>query len=569
MSITRKGAKGLALLAGGALALSACSTGSSSESDSTASGGEDVTITAGYEQEFSAYNNNTSGNNALKNQIVLNQVLPSFWEFGPDGEVRPVDDFGSYEKTSDEPLTVKYTISDEAVWSDGDPIDCDDIVMQWAAMSGKFTDAAFDPASTSGFERMQQPQCAEGDKEVTIVYDEPYADWVAAIGGPTANLLPAHIVEQQAGVESIVDAATNNDSASMAKAAEFWNNGWSFAPGDLNTDTIPSSGPYVIDAWKAGDSITLKANPEWWGEAPKASTVVIRFVAQDAQAQALQNGEIQIAEPQPNPDVLDQLAAAGDGIKVLKGDQFAFEHLDFNFTGQFADATLRQAFASCVPRQEIVDKLIIPVNPDAKVLQSRLMFPFQPGYDDLAAAVTDGAYDTANLDAARQLMNGRTNVPVRIGHIVPNQRRTDTVALIKASCDQVGFDVQDIGSATFFDDGGGLDSGDFDVALFAWIGSSLVSGNSSIYTTDGGQNKGHYSSATIDGLMPQLEEATDKDEQHQLMTQIDKTLWDDLATIPLFAHPGTAAHASNIDGVVYQPAQTQIEWNMQQWAVTS
>lgn len=567
MRAQRRGLKILALTAGGALALSACSTGSGGTSAASEDGGSSTTITAGYEQEFSAYNNNTGGNNALKNQIVLNQVLPSLWEFGPDGEVRPLKDFGTYEKTSDAPLTVEYKISDKAVWSDGDPIDCDDFVLQWASSSGKFPDAKFDPASTAGFENMQQPQCEEGGKDIKVVYDTPYADWVAAMGGVTQGFMPAHVVEKQAGVESIVEAAKNNDTAALTKAAEFWNNGWSFSPGDLKKDIIPSSGPYMLDAWKAGESITLKANPKWWGTKPKTDTVVIRFIKQTEQAQALQNGEIQVAKPQPNADVLNQLAKAGDQVKVLKGDEYTFEHLDFNFNGKFADANLRKAFALCVPRDQIVEKLIKPVNPEADVLQSRFVFPFQPGYDQLAAAVTDGSYDKANLEQSKALMAGQTGVEVKIGYIAGNQRRADAVALIKASCDQAGFNVVDHNSPTFFDDGGGLDSGDFDVALFAWIGSSLVTGNYSTYLSTGTQNKGHYNNASVDQWMTQLNQTTDPDQQRQLITQLDKQMWDDLATIPLFTFPGVLAYSSTVEGVQYQPAQSELTWNMQEWAV--
>ena len=54
-------------------------------------------------------------------------MLTGFWEFGEDGTVVPDEEFGTYEKTSDDPLTVEYKINPDAAWSDGEPIDCDDV----------------------------------------------------------------------------------------------------------------------------------------------------------------------------------------------------------------------------------------------------------------------------------------------------------------------------------------------------------------------------------------------------------------------------------------------------------
>jgi peptide/nickel transport system substrate-binding protein len=192
LSTTRKGAKFLALLAGGSLALTACSTGGGGgSSDENTSGGDaggtqDVTITVAHEQEFGSYNNNTAEENAVKNTVVLNQVLRGFWFFGEDGSVVPDTEFGTFEKTSDDPLTVKYTFADGATWSDGEPIDCDDFLLVWAANSGKYTTGEkdadgndvplFSTAGTTGYDIMQKPKCADGDTEVEVTYDEPFAD---------------------------------------------------------------------------------------------------------------------------------------------------------------------------------------------------------------------------------------------------------------------------------------------------------------------------------------------------------------------------------------------------------
>jgi len=145
------GAKVLATLAAAAPALSACAsddgedTGSSSQQSSAP-----ITVTWGYEQEFASYNGNTADGNSVANNAILGMTVPSFWYFAPNGDVTPDKEFGSFEKTSDNPLTVKYTFNDKAVWSDGEPIDCDDFVLAWLANSGVSGEGGFSTAATFG-----------------------------------------------------------------------------------------------------------------------------------------------------------------------------------------------------------------------------------------------------------------------------------------------------------------------------------------------------------------------------------------------------------------------------------
>lgn len=581
MSTKRRGARTLALIAAGSMALAACSTGGgdSGDDETTDSGGtQDQTITIAWEQEFGAYNNNTADENATKNTIVLNQVMRGFWFFGSDGTVTPDTEFGTFEQTSEDPLTVKYTFDDKAAWSDGEALDCDDFLLTWAANSGKYVtgekDAegndvqVFSSAGTTGYELMQKPTCADGDKTVEVVYDETFADWQGMFGG-AGVIMPAHIVEEQSGVTDLVEAIESDNLDELKKAGEFYNTGWVFNPGELKQDIIPSSGPYLIKSWESGQSLTLEANDKWWGTPANAKTIVIRFISGEQQAQALQNNEVQLISPQPQVDVVKQLEAIGESVKVTGGDRYIYEHLDYNFTGEFKDPDLRKAFALCVPRQTIIDNLIKPVNPNAEIMQSRYTFPFQSDYKDLVSAITDGTYDKVDIAGAKAIVEskGKTGMPVRIGYQTPNPRRTSTVGLIRDSCNQAGFDVQDAGQEDFF--GNGLANGNFDVALFAWSGSPLVTGSSSTFTTTGGNNNGKYSNPQVDELMGQLDTTPDVDKQADLVKQIETILWKDLATVPLFVHPGLVSHSSTLEGVVFQPSQSEITWNMQEWNIAS
>ncbi|WP_380166077.1 ABC transporter substrate-binding protein [Jannaschia sp. R86511] len=332
-----------------------------------------------------------------------------------------------------------------------------------------------------------------------------------------------------------------------------------------------SAGPYMVESWEAGQSITYVANPMWWGTPPASDTVVTRFIGQDAQAQALQNGEIQAMDPQPSPDLLAQLEAIGDSISFEPQDQFTYEHWDFNFDGPFADPALREAFALCIPRQQMIDSLIAPLNPEAEVLNARFVFPFEPQYQEVVeASYADQSEQDIEAAAAILAENGAEGTELRLGHNA-NPRRAQEAALIVEACgpNGAGFDVQDIGNEDFFEAEGELATGAFDVAQFAWAGSALKSGSSSTFQTDGGNNNGNYSNPEVDELIAQLNAETDTDAQTQLVIDIETILWEDLATIPGFAFPGVVATAADAQGVEYNPSQAGLTWNANEWVRTA
>jgi peptide/nickel transport system substrate-binding protein len=569
----RTGYRALGLLAVSALALSACATSESGGGGSTGSASSaPITVTLGYAQEFASYNPNTTDGSALANIIVLGQVIRSFYTFKPDGTLTPDETFGTYEKTSDNPLTVKYTFNDKAKWSDGKPVDCDDAVLMWMANSGVTGDKGFEFASNAGFNQMPAPACKAGDKTFTVTYKTPFADWAGQFGGST-YFLPAHVIEAQTGMtKTFIDYANNPTSPELAKAIAFYNKSWNLNPGQLKKDIMPSAGPYMIDSWTAGQSLTLKANPAWWGDPPRAQTIVIRYIGDSAQAQALQNGEVNIMEPQPQVDIVNQLKALGSAVKVQFGDQYSFEHMDFNYKGEFKNADLRSAFAKCIPRQQIIDNLIKPQNPKAEILQSRFVYPFQPAYSDFKNSVGGNAYDKVDIPGAKAALakaGVQTPVKVRVGWrkdpAALNKRRADTIALLQASCKPAGFQVIDSGTPSFFDKE--WPAGNFDLALFAWIGSPLVSGNIDLYRSSGGQNPQGYSNPKVDALLKQLAGELDTDKQVTIMKQIDVIMWQDLATIPIFAFPGLAATDNKTENVQINATQADIVWNAYAWNV--
>lgn len=525
--------------------------------------------------DFLSYNGLQSNTYTTYNSAVADRMFSSFWYFGTDGSIIPNKDFGTYEKTSDDPLTVKYTISDDAKWSDGTPVTAGDFIFHWAANNDTVkAEGSETPLFDSiSFEQGKYiPEAPEGEadgKEFTVTYPEPYADWEILI----STALPAHIVAKEAGMsfEELVTAAKEKDVEALTPAAEFWNDGWDFSPGELpDASLVPSMGPYKFKdgGWQAGQSITLEANPEYWGTPPATKELVLRFADPKTHVQALQNGDLDVIEPQATVDTLQQLEGLGDDVNVQTGDQLTWEHVDYN-RGEgsvFADSPeLREAFALCLPRQQIVDNLIKPIYADAQVMNLREVFPFQDKYQEVVDEAYPKEMDEPNIEKAKELVekSGVSKPTVRLGYQAGNQRRTETVALIKSSCDQAGFDVQDANSPVFFKEV--MPAGDYDAALYAWAGSGQKASGANIYQSDGAQNQQSYNNPEVDAAWDKLATSLDENEQLEQVKTIEKLLWEDFQAIPLYAHPGLVGHKADVANVRDTAAQSGALWNVEQW----
>lgn len=525
--------------------------------------------------DFLSYNGLQSNTYTTYNSAVADRMFSSFWYFGTDGSIIPNEDFGTYEKTSDDPLTVKYTISDDAKWSDGTPVTAGDFIVHWAANNDTVkAEGSETPLFDSiSFEQGKYiPEAPEGEadgKEFTVTYPEPYADWEILI----STALPAHIVAKEAGMsfEELVTAAKEKDVEALTPAAEFWNDGWDFSPGELpDASLVPSMGPYKFKdgGWQAGQSITLEANPEYWGTPAATKELVLRFADPKTHVQALQNGDLDVIEPQATVDTLQQLEGLGDDVNVQTGDQLTWEHVDYN-RGEgsvFADSPeLREAFALCLPRQQIVDNLIKPIYADAQVMNLREVFPFQDKYQEVVDEAYPKEMDEPNIEKAKELVekSGVSTPTVRLGYQAGNQRRTETVALIKSSCDQAGFDVQDANSPVFFKEV--MPAGDYDAALYAWAGSGQKASGANIYQSDGAQNQQSYNNPEVDAAWDKLATSLDENEQLEQVKTIEKLLWEDFQAIPLYAHPGLVGHKADVANVRDTAAQSGALWNVEQW----
>ena len=598
-------ATAVGLTAVGALVVSGCAPGGDSGDSGLVEGSS---ITAAWNQAFYSMNGNTSFGNATANNNINYLVLDGFNYYNNTPELVQNTSFGTYELVSEDPLTVTYTVAEGVNWSDGTPVDAADLMLNWAALSraldtpdfdpndfvdpdtGEFTDAFptdvvyFDSGATpdSGMGLVTEtPEIGDDGRSITMTFNEPFVDWDLVFTSP----LPAHIIAEKSldiedadeAKQAVLDAIESEDAAALAPMASFWNSGFNFTEMPEDTDLVTASGPYMISDYVADQYVTLTANPEYAGDnSPNIEEITIRFIPDPlAAVQALENGDVDIIQPQATADITTALEGI-DGITVTTGLGGTYEHVDLQFDNGknpeniFSNPQVREAFMMTIPRQEIVDTLIKPIIGDDAILRdSQLFVPGAEGYDESAANNTSADYAEVDIEGARQLLeeSGVTDTSVCILYASNNPRRVNEFALIQASANEAGFDVTDCGSEEW----GGLlgTPGAYDASLFGWQSTSLgVTNSLPTFVTNGINNLNFYSNEEVDSIISQLNVTFDPQEQIDLQVEMDRLLWEDFYGVTIYQFPEVTAFSDRVENIDPSILAPTIFWNAWDWAVT-
>jgi peptide/nickel transport system substrate-binding protein len=218
------------LVAGGSAWLTACSGSASDQIDYVVDG------------TLVSYNTNTVAGAASAGAQAFARTLTGFGYHGPDGQVVADHDFGTVSVVGGAPLVLDYQIADNAVYSDGRPITCDDLVLTWAAQSGRFP--GFDAASRAGYADIANVDCQPGQKKARVSFapDRNVVDYAQLF--TATSLMPSHVIGDELGVD-VTTALLSNNMPVVDRIAQVWNTTWDLKPG-IDLKHFPSSGPYKI-----------------------------------------------------------------------------------------------------------------------------------------------------------------------------------------------------------------------------------------------------------------------------------------------------------------------------------
>lgn len=603
----------------GAMALSACTPqaapGGQTPGGEAASGGS---VSVMWNQPFYSANSSSNSGNATANNNILYMIRDSVIYYDNKLEVNQNKSFASFEKVSDEPLTVALKMADTAEWSDGVPVDAADVILEYGATSALFNTITDEEAEETLYDEEGEiieaeagkvyfesgspavalvrdfPEISDDYKTVTYKYSQIFADWEKAPLGPGQ---PAHVVAKLAlgiddpteGKKAIVEAFKNKDNAALGKIANTWNTAFNMNQMPDDKSLILSSGPYVMSEFKKDEYLTLTKNEAYKGDhKPNLDKITVRF-SEDPQAAvlALQNKEVQLISPQSTADVLADLQKQ-EGVKVITGEEATYEHVDltYNNGGPFdaksynGDAEkakkVRQAFLHTIPRGAILDRIIKPLNPEAQLRNSFNVIPGAPGYDEVVAAngMKSTYGDGADVEKAKALLAeaGVTGKPkVRILYAQQNERRVQEFRLMKESAEEAGFEVIDNGDPAW---GQKLGDKSYDAALFGWqsTGTGVTEADANYRSADkatgsiaGQNNFSGFASTEVNRLYDELAKELDPAAQQKINEQVEKILVDDAFGIVIFQFPAVTAFDESLQGIDPISIAPTIFWNFWEW----
>jgi peptide/nickel transport system substrate-binding protein len=456
----------------------------------------------------------------------LSVAIVPFWFIGTaDGGVRINPDYAtSIELTSTNPQVVTYTINPKATWSDGTPISWLDFAAYWKASNGSNT--AYQTSGTTGYSDISSVTRGVDDRQVVVIFGKTFAEWKGLFN-------PFY-------------------PASLNSNPEAFNTAW--------RTTIPvTAGPFTLDSIDLGaQTVTLKRDPKWWGTPAKLDRIIYKVVDTSALSDSIANNEIDWFELGSSADLLRR-AQNTPGVVVRNAPSRIYNNITVNGApgAILNDPALRRAVVQGVDRAAITRRLIGATVPNAQPDGNHIYVPGVKEYRDNADVMPfDQAAANRELDQLGWVRNGgatrqKNGKPLRLRMILLNApTNTDVAKSVQNQLAQIGVDVtlqqlpgNEIGPAST--------TGNFDLSVGGWgTTPTPLSSSFGVFATVVGnnvlQNYGRIYNPEIDRLFAQAIAELDDVKRADLGNQIDRLIWAEGHSIPLYARPGAVAVRSTL-----------------------
>jgi peptide/nickel transport system substrate-binding protein len=551
-----------------ALSLVAAACGGDDDDD-TAGGGDDTTATTAASDDSEAVDGGTLVIGAEQEPDCVDWIsscagaswgiwtlgaytMPRVYDFDQESGEQVISPLMAEDPTLDDTdgpgMTVTYKISDDAVWSDGEPLTSTDFKYTWDQIANG--DDIYDK---TGYEKITGVD--DSDPKVAVVtFSDDFAGWHDLFGG-FYGVYPSHILDGQ-------------DRDAAMKDGYDW-----------------SGGPWKLDHWTKGQEMELVPNDGYWGNKPHLDSVVFKFIPESAaEVEAYQSGQVSAIYPQAQLELEPLRDAPDTEFSVI--DSLNYEALWFNTAkAPLDDLNVRKALAYATDRQAIVDALFKPVNPDIEPIQAFMTpantqwysDPFKV-YDhdlDKVAEMMEASGYEKNADGL-WAKDGKT-AAIELNSTAGNARRERTGEILQSQWKEAGFDLKlnYTEAGTLFGEWG--PQGIFVISLYAQVPPSTDPGicstfcSKNIPTTEApnGQNWTRLASDAIDEPWLAVDTTLDEDARKDLVDKGQQALADELPGLPIDPFPDIFVYnTAKLNGplgnnVIYGPF-----WNMNTWWCT-
>ena len=524
-----------------ALAASACSGQSSEEETASVPQEPESYGYFGYQvnSRLATTNAGTSFGDVTSAGLLSTRLYPGLFVPGPSGELIPNADLVETEElppvAGSDQRSVQLTLEEDAVFSDGAPVTCDDYLLAYVAGTHPAEFASHMPLMNDIADFSCEPQ----GKTFTLTFNKDQGQrWRHMFGAGT--IMPAHALAKKSGlsVKELNAALTVEDMQALAPVAEEWRYGFSVDKDQLDPELQVSFGPYVID--KVGDEgeIILKANEKYFGDAPAEEHVVVW--PSDADAQKLADkGALRVVDAaSENPDWLDSTKdESGESpyeVTPMVGE--LTDTLTLSEAGVFAEPWARESFAACVDQQAVAQASSAASGvevPPAYLRTVSATNPVAGGLDKVGKQ-----HQGTDLAKAGDL-NGTT---IKVGYLGPDKRYAAMVEQLRASCEPAGITIEDASAEFMSQHYLEMDPETWAPTVDAFLGPV--------------DPQTEYS--TVESSMKNSAE----------LKKTEEALWKDVPSIPLSAQPRVFLVRRDVEGVLPYTGVSGIGWNMDRWHST-
>ncbi|MGB4779209.1 ABC transporter substrate-binding protein [Microbacterium sp.] len=413
---------------------------------------------------------------------VLENVFDTLVEPDENLEMQPA--LAESWDISDDQLTWTFHLRDGVTFHDGSEFTSEDVVYSYTRIIDEELSNAWKFSAITDI-------AAPDDDTVVITVAQPTPNLLSNLGGFKGMA----IVEKE-NVES----------------------------GEITTAPV-GTGPFSVSEYAAGDHITLAANPDYWGGAPKLGRVEYRFISEPATAQAaLKAGDIDWTDVVPTQQV--QRLEGDDTVTLGLTPSSDYWYLALNERREpWNDVRVRQAIAYAIDRDAIVQAVSY-----GTAAQNQLAIPEQSFWYT--------PYDTysTDLDKAKSLLAdaGVTGGTIDMLATSDYPETVTAAQIIASELEPLGITVsiRQPDFSTWLDE---QNSGNFDMLMMGWLGN--IDPDDFYYSqhhTDGGSNAQGYSNPEVDRLLDAGRIETDADARKDLYGQAATIIADEASYIYLY-----------------------------------
>ncbi|MFO8065877.1 MAG: glutathione ABC transporter substrate-binding protein [Spirochaetia bacterium] len=323
------------------------------------------------------------------------------------------------------------------------------------------------------------------------------------------------------------------------------------------------TGPYEMEDWSRGESISLTVNEDYYGDTPQIPNIQFDFIPESsALIVALETGEADAIMRVP-PQEAERLEGNSD-IEVVNQTSVRTVYIGFNNQQEpFDDPQVRRALNYAVDKQSIVDGLFEGTFTvaDAPIVESvfghESVGPYE--YDPeraqellAEAGYPDGFEMTLHHPSGRYLLDETVAEAVQD---MLSEVGVDATLETREWSSYLDFTSQPPEEAEYdaFMLGWGTVTLDADYGLYALLHSAQ-------WNPDG-NNRGFYENERVDELLDEARVETDTAEREEMYAEAIELIWEDAPWIFLYNQGQINANRTYVEGLIHHPLENLSAWD--------